>query len=142
MFEGAPVGLLDGDALCKGRLVEIFEACVAGDAFAAEDELFEGVTAFECFFAETNALYEVFLFCLTIFAAFQVQDFFRVFDGHGLWGVVFGDGGAQFAQFFPYRFFAFGKVQKVEQDGDPYYDVRRGHVFEVLHKFLRKKSYF
>ena len=65
-------------------LVEIFEARVAGDAFAAEDELFEGVTAFECFFAEANAFYEVFLFCLTHFAAFQVQYFFGVFDGHGL----------------------------------------------------------
>ena len=61
--------------------------------------------------------------------------------GMGLWGIVFGDGSAQFTQFFPYRFFAFGQAQEVEQDGGPYYDVRRGHVFEVLHKFLRK-SYF
>ena len=69
-FEGAPVGLLNGNALGNGCLVEVFEAFVAGDAFAAKDELLERVAAREGFLAQANAFDEVFLFGLPPFSAF------------------------------------------------------------------------
>ena len=137
-FEGAPVGLLNGDALGNRRLVEVCEALVAGDALAAKDELLERGAMREGFFAQAKAFDEVFSCGLPPFSAFEAQDSFRVLTAMGLGGVVFAEGGAQVLQGFPDRFFAFGQAQKVDRDDDPDCDVSRGHVFEVLHPCLLK----
>ncbi len=111
-FKGTPIGVLKGYVFLNGALKEGFQTLVAVDAFAAEEELFNGCLRSNGFFTQSNTFNKIFVLLFAMFALFECKNLSCAFDGHML-NVVLGcfapaNGCAQVLQFFPNIFLAFG----------------------------------